>query len=66
MSVSSILIVLGEGHAQTGVDDTEHDGVGDHLDQVGLAGGLGQQHARGQQDKEYNGDDHVHIHLVCI
>jgi hypothetical protein len=66
MSVSSILIVLGERHTQTGVDSTEYNGMGHHLNDVGLAGRQGQQNARGQQDKENHGDNDVHIHLVCI
>ena len=64
--MSSILIILGERHAQTGIDGAKHDSVGHHLHQMGLAGRQGQEDARGQQDKEHDGDNHVHIHLVCI
>lgn len=57
---------MGERHPETGVDGTEHNGVGHNLDKVGLAGRQGQQNARRQEDEKHDGDNNVHIHFVCI
>ena len=60
-----MLVILGEGLAQTPVDNTKHDGVRKNL--RGLAGtrGQSQKNARRQQNKKKDGDDDVKIH-VCI
>jgi hypothetical protein len=62
----SVLIVLGEGHAQTRVDGTKDNGVGYDLHNVGLAWRQGQQHARRQQNKQNDGDKNVQIHVLYI
>lgn len=65
-STSSILIVLREHHAQAGVDDTKHDGVGQHLDQVGRTGRQGQEDAGAQQNKQNNGHENIGVNHFCI
>lgn len=62
MSIS-VLIVLRKRHAQTRVYDTKHNGVGQHLYQVGLTRWQAQQDARRQEHEEDNGDNDVQIHL---
>ena len=62
----SFSIELGEGHAKTGVDRTEDDGVGQHLDEVALARGKRHKHSGGQKNKKDNRDDDVKIHGLYI
>jgi hypothetical protein len=62
----SFSIELRERHAKTRVDGTEDDGVGEHLDEVGLARGEGQEHSGGEEDEEKDGDDNVKIHGLYI
>jgi len=57
--MSSILIVLREHHPQTGVDNTEHDGVGHHLNQMGRPGRQRQEDAGGEEDEQDDRDDYV-------
>jgi len=62
----SFSIELRECHAKTGVDGTEHDGVGKYLDKVALSRGERDEHSRGQEDEEEDGDDDVKIHGLYI
>lgn len=62
----SFSIVLRERHAKARVHDAEDNCVGHDLDEVALARGEGQKHARGEEDKKNDGDDDVEIHVYSI
>ena len=59
-----VSVVLREGHAQTIVHRTEHNGVGDGLHQERLTRRQGQQHTRGQHHEENHGDDDIEVHFI--
>ena len=62
----SFSIILRERRAETGVDQTEDNGVGEHLDEVTLTGREGQKHSRGEDDKKDDGDNNVEVHVYSI
>ena len=62
----SVLIVLGERHAETSVDGTEDDGVGEHLDKVRLAGREAEEDTRGEDNEEDDRDENVGVEHLYV
>lgn len=57
----SVLIVLGEDGAESPVDETEHDRMGQRLHEARRSGGERQEDAGGEEDEENHRDEDVRI-----
>ena len=57
----SVLIVLGEDGAESPVDETEHNRMGQRLGEARRAGRERQEDAGGEEDEEDHGDEDVCI-----
>ena len=57
----SVLIVLGEDGAESPVDETEHNRMGERLGEARGSGGERQEDAGGQEDEENHRDEDVCI-----
>ena len=57
----SVLIVLGEDGAESPVDETEHNRMGDRLGEARCSGGERQEDAGGEEDEENHRDEDVCI-----
>lgn len=62
----STLIVLGERETKTGVDGTKDNGVGDHLNKMGLTGREGEKHSGREEDEKNHGNKNVGVEHLYV